>query len=501
MTFKPNYPQLKHLAERGAHRYNAILKARQFGFTTLYCIDDLDESLWVRGMSSAIIADKRENADSIFDIVKRAFVNLPDAIKPATKTDTKRMYQFTHDYTGNILDSSIYVALHIRSGTVLNLHITESAFNKDRKELVAGSKQAVPKGGRISEETTGNGFNEFYDFYMEYDQKQAHLTELDYKTYFYGWFENPEYTLPVVGELPDKTPYEAKIQSEYRLTDGQLAWRRWKMQELRQQNFGYGLTGEQLFKQEYPLNKQEAFQSGSGSAFDAEKLNALQPKPTLRRQDGINRYINDPEALAKFNWLYNLQCSFWELPDPTKYYVIGVDPSDGEGSDFSAISVWDKDATVKVAQFYGKVRPDVLAEITAEMGRFYKGADPQGAFVGIENNMLSTILFFSKIYDNYYYESKVDERTMKRTKKIGWSTNVKTRDLMIDDFMILFDEGSLTINSPQTISEMKTFIKNEDGKREHAVGKHDDVLFSDFIALQMRRAWRGVARAFTKKPF
>lgn len=447
-------------------------------------------------MSSGIIADKRENADGIFEIVKRAFINIPDAIKPVTKTDTKRMYHFTHDYVGNVLDSSIYVALHIRSGTVRNLHITESAYIKDRTELNAGSKQAVPLDGRISEETTGNGYNEFWDFYNEQDTKQDHLGELDYKTYFYGWHINPEYTLPVVGELPDKTEYEIKIQIQYKLTDGQLAWRRWKMQELKQKNYGFGLTGEQLFKQEYPINKLEAFQSGAGSVFDQEQIGALKEVPTLKRQDGLNHYVNNPVLTEKFNLLYNKQIAFWELPDPTHDYVIGVDPSDGQGSDFGVIDVWDKDTYAQVAQFYGKVRPDELAEITAEMGNFYNKA-----FVGVENNMLTTILFLTKIYDNYYFETEVDKKTLKRTKKIGWNTNSKTRDLMIDEYMILFAEGHLTIRSKLTINEMKTFVKNDEGKREHAKGKHDDTLFAGFIAQQMRRAWRGGARAFTKKPF
>lgn len=485
-----------HLAERKAHRYNAILKARQHGFTTLYCIDELDEALWVTGMSCAILADTRQNADGIFEIVKRGFVNLPDALKPITKTDTKRMYQFTHRFDGEILDSSIYVALKVRSGTVRRLHITESAYNKDRAELNAGSKQAVPLDGHISEETTGNGFNDFYDFYNEQLAKQTTLGERDYKTYFYGWNKNPEYTLPVHGQLQDKTESEIQLQKEYKLTDGQLAWRRWKMNELKQNNYGYGLTGEQLFKQEYPINILEAFQSGAGSVFDLEKVNQLHPRPALRRQDGLNMYVNDAEKTAKFNMLYNWQIQFWHLPEINKNYVIGVDPSDGEGSDNSCIDVWEKDTCVQVAQFYGKVRPDVLAEISAELGFFYNTA-----YIGVENNMLTTILFLSKIYDNYYYTSTVDERTMKRTKKIGWSTNAKTRDLMIDDFMILFDDGAITINSPITINEMKTFVKNEDGKREHAKGKHDDALFAGYIAMQMRRAWRGTARGFVKKPF
>lgn len=447
-------------------------------------------------MSSAILADKRDNADSIFEIVKRAYTNLPDAIKPTTKTDTKRMYQFTHNYIGEILDSSIYVALHLRSGTVRNLHITESAYIKDRTELVAGSKQAVPINGRISEETTGNGFGEFYDFYNECDQKQGKIGELDYKTYFYGWNINPEYTLETA-PLDDKDEYEIKLQNQYKLTDGQLAWRRWKKNELKKENYGFGLSGEQLFRQEYPISKQEAFQSGAGTVFDIDRIMQIRAPHPLSRQDGINAlHEGDPKILQSFNTLYNMQTKFWKLPELNKDYVIGVDPSDGNGADYGVIDVWEKDSIGQVAQFYGKVRPDELAEITAELGRFYNNA-----LSGVENNMLTTVLFLSKIYDNYYYETKVDERTLKKTKKIGWNTNTKTRDLMIDEFMILFDEGSLTIRSQLTLNEMKTFVKNEQGKREHAVGKHDDSLFAAFIAIQMRRAWRGQLRTFARKPF
>ena len=44
------------------------------------------------------------------------------------------------------------------------------------------------------------------------------------------------------------------------MTDGQLLWRRWKMRDLatKREAEGMGLTGEQLFKQEYPLTIQEA---------------------------------------------------------------------------------------------------------------------------------------------------------------------------------------------------------------------------------------------------
>lgn len=470
--------QRQYYIDRGAHRYNAIVKARQHGFTTEACIDELDEALWVPGMTCAIIAHERIALDEIFQIVKRAYTNLPDALKPETKTDTLRMYRFTYRFDGLPLDSNIYVALKLRSGTVRRLHISESAYIKDRAELIAGSKQAVPKDGHITEETTGNGYNTFYDFYMRAHENK-NPSDFDYKAYFYPWFINPDYTLP--GELTDKTEAETELQNTLGLTDGQLIWRRWKKQELLEESVGVGLTGDQLFKQEYPSTVMEAFQSGVGTVFDAEKIEQVR----------IGIPLSNPDVPAI---LKNMGVRFWHLPQPRQKYVIGVDPSGGDGADFSPISVWSEDR-IQVAQYYGNIRPDELAELTKEIAVYYNRA-----FVGVENNMLTTILILSKIYDNYYYTTRIEEKTMKRTKKLGYNTNIRTRDVMIDEFAIEFDQGHLTINSPITLSEMRTFVKKDNGKREHADGKHDDVLFADMIALQMiKRKPRG-GRVFATNP-
>jgi hypothetical protein len=494
VTFYPNLIQLKYLIDRKNHNRNRILKARQFGFTTLCCIDLLDEALWVPGMSCAIIAHEREATDKIFDIVKRAYRFLPEEIKPITKTDTKRRFDFTTRYDGEILDSSIYVALKIRGGTVLKLHISEVAYIKDIQELNAGSKQAVPLNGYITEETTGNGFDDFYDNYSNdlLKQQQNKLSNMDYMPHFYAWFENSEYNLP--GNLTDKTPEEIELQNKFKLTDQQLIWRRWKINELKRSQDGVGLTGIQLFKQEYPTTIQEAFQSGSGNVFDGIRLESIRLKIPLSLQTCLEKLISE-EQKEKVKRLFNLGIRIWALPEYNKKYIIGGDPSDGLGSDNSCLDVWDEVTTEQVAQFYGKVRPDELADITKELAEFYNNA-----FVGIENNMLTTILLLSKIYDNYFFTTTIDERTAKRTKKIGWSTNIKTRDVMIDEFIIFFDEGHLIINSPITIKEMKTFVKKENGKREHADGKHDDSVIAAMIAIQMRKYNKPRSRAFERSP-
>lgn len=464
-VFDPNDIQWAYLEERANHRYNRILKARQLGMTTLTAIDMLDDALFTPGFSGAIIAHEREAVNKIFEIVKRAYENLPAWLKPVTNTDTKQAYRFVQDYKGRQLDSEIYVAMKLRSTTVQWLHISEAAYIKDKQELEAGTKQAVPKSGRISEETTGNGFDEFFD---SYTQAKRDFTgdPMQYKTYFYAWHELEEYALP--GTIEERTAEENHLdrlvlaEYGYHLSDEQLLWRRWKMRDLTQKSNKLGLSPSQLFKQEYPSVTLEAFQSGAGSVFDPNKLEQI--------------ITSDGKTSPALPGVH-----IWVEPEAGHDYLVACDPSDG-GQDYGVIDVWDADTLEQCAQFHGKLRPDELAEKIAEIARAYNNA-----FTGVENNMLSTVLFLSKIYDNLFYTEIVGERFNKPTKKLGYTTSTKTRDLMIDDYLIAFDEGSLVIHSPITVDEMRTFVRKDNGKREHADGKHDDALFAAMIMLQIRK--------------
>lgn len=500
VTFTPNIVQLKHMRDRGAWKRCKICKARQHGITTLYCIDYLDEALFVAGTTSAIIAHEQKALIKIFDIVKRAYDNLEPELKPVVNADNTNELKFEYDYRGAKLDSSIYVSLKIRSGTVQNLHITEGAYIKNRQELKAGSLQAVPKTGRVTEETTGNGFNEFYDEFIEaWNNPNPDPEMLDYKAFFYAWFENPEYTLNGTIDPETYSSTELKLKEQFHLTDGQLLWRRWKMKELSSKQEGIGLTGEQLFKQEYPSTVLEAFQSGAGSVFDQEKLEGMDGVPPLTeaqvRQLCEERKLN-PDAIIN---LISRGVMFWEIPQVGQEYVTGADPSDGQGADNTCIDAWTRpDAAGRirqVAQFYGLIDPEDAAGLNKDIAVVFNRA-----YAGVESNMLTMISHLKNIYDNYYFQTIVDEKTQKKTKKIGWHTNSKTRELMIDAFVKDHKDELLIIRSRITLSEMRTFVKNRQPsgylKREHAAGKWDDALFAAFIANQMTLFKPFKARAF-----
>lgn len=452
-------------------------------------------------MSCAIIAHEQKYNEKIFSIVKRAFDGLPDEIKPETTKNTKYDYVFSKRFDGDILDSSIYVATDVRSGTVFRLHITEAAFIKDYSRIKAGAKQAVPKNGFISEETTANGFNEFFDDFSisEEVENKGLLTDFDYKTYFYAWWENPEYTLP--GTMPEILPEDQYIYGneldeklKYNLTDGQLLWRRWKINELRQSKSDDGITlnGLQLFRQEYPGNRQEAFQSGAGNVFDVSNHSGKAPLTMIEQM----QVVEDQTIREKLKVFQRTGLKIWKLPEKDKKYVIGIDPSGGSGGDPGNIDVWELETLTQVAQLHGQFRPDILAEHAAEIGWFYNEA-----FIGVENNMLTCVISLSKIYNNYFFETKFDEKIKKKKKIMGWNTNNKTRDPMIDNFVMLWEDGELVINSSITLSEMKTFVTKDNGKREHAVGKQDDALISAMIALKIKDLEPKKARVLSNKPW
>jgi hypothetical protein len=336
VTFKPNPIQLMILAALGRRLRARILKYRQGGVTTLFCILYLDDALWTPGFSAAIIAHDRATLGKIFQIVKRAYENMPASIKPKTRQDTLYSYRFETAYDGQLLDSEVYVDMKLRGGTVQALHVSERAYIEGDKsqELEAGSKQAVPTYGRITEESTANGFNEFYDSFTE-DFDNPEPAELDYLALFYAWHQDPQYTLP--GGIEERTVADNELDDQvfktydYHLSDGQILWYNWKMKDLekaaRASEDKIGLSGRQLMRQEYPSTMREAFQSGLGNVFDSTILEDIVAAPAV---EIVGSKTNAGQKIKIFHKF-----------EQGKQYFLGNDPSDGVG-DPAAIAIWDE---------------------------------------------------------------------------------------------------------------------------------------------------------------
>jgi hypothetical protein len=182
------------------HPFEIVLKCRQIGMTTLFCIDGLDSVLWNDNFQAGIVAQTLDDASNIFkDKLKFAFDNLHPAIRALFRLvgDSAKEMAFSHG-------SAIRVGTSLRSSTLQFLHISEfgKICAKDpekAREIITGSLNTVHIGQRIIIESTAEGREgRFFDMCQEAEALQKSgkpLGSLDFRFRFFPWWRHDAYSL------------------------------------------------------------------------------------------------------------------------------------------------------------------------------------------------------------------------------------------------------------------------------------------------------------------
>ena len=231
---------------------NIILKARQLGMTTMIQLFMLDRCLFNDNVNAGVIAHNREDAQKFFkDKIKFAYDSLPEEIKSVLKA--------TNDSAGELSfsnGSSIRVGTSLRSGTYQYLHISEfgklcAKFPERASEVVTGALNTVAAGQFIFIESTAEGaYGHFYDM-CQTAINAVDLTKMDYKFWFFPWFDDPSYVLEDHVQSNDRLDaYFQRLKSQgIDLSQQQKSWYIKKEQEQRSK-----------MKQEFPSTSDEAFE-------------------------------------------------------------------------------------------------------------------------------------------------------------------------------------------------------------------------------------------------
>lgn len=289
---------------------NILLKARQFGGTTVTDIFFLDDCLFINNLEAGIIAHNRDDAQKIFRRkVKFPYDNLPDGLRKGRLlvTDSRQELAFNNG-------SVIYVATSIRSGTVQRLHISEHGkicrkYPDKAEEIKTGSLNAIHPGEIVVIESTAEGrHGDFFDFCQtaqNFQKEGKKLTKMDYKFHFFPWFWDTENTL--LGEdvliTAEKQAYFEKINSTeigfdgavVTLTAGQKSWYIKKE----------AVLGEKML-QEFPSTVEEAFNATIRGAYFApqmakvrkeKRLTIVPYEPTLPVNTAWDLGIDDSTAI------------------------------------------------------------------------------------------------------------------------------------------------------------------------------------------------------------
>jgi len=259
---------------------NIILKVRQLGVTTFFCILYLDDVLF-NGYDAGLIAHTLQDATKIFDSkINYAWDNLPEAIKKRYIVDTETKRELKFKLKNSKIESSIYVGTSLRSGTVQRLHVSELGTIDQRyphksEEIKSGALNTVHKGQIITIESTAKGQSGvFYDICkqaMELAKSGKELSEMDWKFFFLPWWKHPSYRLKgdiiIPTELQD---YFKELEEKHNifLDQEQKNWyyKKWK-------------TQKQSMKSEYPSTPDEAFFLNIEGAYFGKQMDRVLAEP------------------------------------------------------------------------------------------------------------------------------------------------------------------------------------------------------------------------------
>lgn len=467
-----------------------VLKARQIGFSTLTEGIIFKNTTTKFNVNAGIITHKEEATTNLFNMSKRMYDNLPDDMKPSLKRSNAKELIFDND-EGTGLKSKIKCMTAGSSGvgrsdTFNYLHISELAFwGNNAKETTIGLFQAVPNlpNTMIVIESTANGFEYFKELW-----DMAVKGESDFVPVFVGWNELDDYRIPYTGfEL---TEYEKTLQRIYNLSLEQLTWRRWCIKN----NCG---GDEQQFKQEYPINPQEAFISSGTCVFDKEiVINRIQELPKPLKIGYFSYKYDDTKPSGKkiydIKWIpdKNGYIEIYETPNIYKY-CIGGDTA-GEGSDWFTGHVLNAKTGKQVARLRHQMDEDLYVRQMYCLGYYYGYQNKQGiiepALIGIESNFSS---FPNKElirlgYNNLFVREKEDRFSGIMDKSYGFRTTSVTRPVIIAELVKIVRESVELIYDKLTLEEMLTFVRNEKGRPEAQEGAHDDLVMGLAIAYYIR---------------
>lgn len=457
-----------------------ILKARQQGLSThvggflYFQVSQRDAA------KAMVVAHKADSTQTLFDMTKRYHENVPALLKPHTKYSSRRELVF------DLLDSSYTVATAggdgiARGETITHLHASELAFwpASSAKENWNGLRQSVPEvpGTAVFIESTANGVSGLF-----YELWQGAVAGTNgYLPVFIPWFLDPGYRTPAP-EGFERTPDEQKVSDlakawDIDLHDDQLYWRRRKIAE----------SGVDLFKQEYPATPDEAFLTSGRPVFNPEQLtervNELGGNPGHKDAIDVNPALLKRMALQGDTWEEHPRGELWVYHeyDPAESYTIGADVGMGvRNGDWSVAQVLDSNKR-QVAKYRAQVHPDYYAAVLNKLGLHYNTAK-----LIVENNnhgiLTCHLLGKEYAYPDLYQEVQHDKITDKETVKLGFTTTVKTKPLIIDDLRAEMRDGKIEVNDKNTLREMLTYVVTESGKMEAEADCHDDEVMSLALA-------------------
>jgi len=408
------------------NRFSVILKARQLGISTTVAAYVAWLMLFHKDKNVLVVATKLGTAANLVKKIKALHKNLPPWLKISDiAIDNRNSFELSN---GSMVKASSTSGDAGRSEALSLLVIDEAAFVEGIDELWAGLYPTLSTGGRCIALSTPNGVGNW--FHKTYTEAQENKN--DFHTIRLPWQVHPE---------RDQAWFEKETRN---MSRREIA------QEL---ECNFNASGDTVIH---------------GDDLKTILQSTIEPK----YKTGFDRNY----------WI-------WKEPEPQRDYILVADVARGDGSDFSVAHILDTQTMEQVAEYQGKITPDMFAPQLFSMASEYNNA-----LLIIENNSLG-IGVLSRIqdldYKNLYYSVKstheyVDEVSAQALGGVaGFTMSMKTRPLVIAKFEEFVRNKLITINSMRLANEIKTFVWHN-GRPQAMRSYNDDLVIAACIGCWVR---------------
>ena len=545
IPFRLNYPQiillekLESMRRRGKPIRLILLKARQWGGSTLVQLYMAWVQLFVKeGWNSVIIAQTKDTARRIKGMYSRTLKHFPseivfnvDKIKFSAKEGSVSDSTITDDGTKIIRDNVITIASFenfeaTRGANFAMAHYSEVAYwtntpGKTAESVItniAGGMLILPLTLEVLESTANGMSGFFYDEYqMAIDRNKHSLREALFIPFFYILHDTKPFS-----SVNEKVRFAEKLIAE-RHDDTETP-----TSESGSYLFSLWMKGASLESINWYVEKRAAFHDHASMASEAPSDDVECFKHsghTIFDQYLVDKYrreyVRDP--IYKGDIMKEEGCParllpqdekgllwVWQYPGNTPTndrYLIVVDVGGrSTKADFSVITVVDRwplrfgGKAEVVARWRGHIRYDFLAYKAVMIARYYQNAklafesntfdkkkSEASEFVSEGDHTRGILATIEDEYENLYMRESTSPEDIRqgRDKKIGFSTNVKTKQDMVDHFIVTFEDNNRFLDPDyRAYEEMAIYEQREDGSYGNIEGRnnHDDILMTDMIA-------------------
>lgn len=177
-------------------------------------------------------------------------------------------------------------------------------------------------------------------------------------------------------------------------------------------------------------------------------------------------------------------------------FVCAVDLASGSSTDWHVAQFFNVKTGKQVYNMRSQDALDVFGMKVVE-----KCKELNGALLAFENNAGWGNTFMREIggYSNLYRQKTFDSKYQKTTEKLGWNTNVKTKQLMISSMNLALTQQDMKLTDQKTIDECITYQYDESDRTNAMAGFNDDCVTSAAIAWQLVLDRRKFLKDFNPK--